>query len=259
MFVLTLAALSVVLPDGRRFHVVKSDEQAAAFIRTRVSDLANAAIAKKGAFSMSIGSGTTVAPLVDLTGAVDWTKVHVFFGNERTEGDAAGKCFSGAAELVSACGIQHVYRVPNMPAEKAAVEYEAVLRQVPRNVVDVCDERRGLPVLDLVLLGSGADGHCASLYPGSAQVVCSPGSDRAYLAAEGKGGITLSIDAIGTARHVLLSATKPAQADMVRKCLGWSNADTNTKWPAGMIAARPGDTEVEWLLTEDSAVELPAL
>ena len=68
MFVLTLAALSVVLPDGRRFHVVKSDEQAAAFIRTRVSDLANAAIAKKGAFSMSIGSGTTVAPLVDLTG-----------------------------------------------------------------------------------------------------------------------------------------------------------------------------------------------
>lgn len=95
--------------------------------------------------------------------------------------------------------------------------------------------------------------------PESAQVVCSPGSDRAYLAAEGKGGVTLTIDAIGTARHVLLSAAKPAQADMVRKCLGWSNADTNTKWPAGMIAARPGATEVEWLLTEDSAVELPAL
>jgi 6-phosphogluconolactonase/glucosamine-6-phosphate isomerase/deaminase len=79
-----------------------------------------------------------------------------------------------------------------------------------------------------------------------------------YLPAEGKGGITLSVDAISSARHVLLSAGKPAQADMVRKCLGWSNAATNTALPAGMITARPG-TEVEWLLTERSALELPAL
>ena len=45
---------------------------------------------------------------------------------------------------------------------------------------------------------------------------------------------------------------------MVRKSLGWSGAELNTKMPAGMIAARPG-TEVEWLLTEASAAELPAL
>ena len=85
------------------------------------------------------------------------------------------------------------------------------------------------------------------------------GDGRLVVPAEGKGGYTLSIDAIGTARNVILSAAKPTQADMVRKCLGWSGADKNTAWPAGMIAARPGKTEVEWLLTEDSAVELPAL
>ena len=66
------------------------------------------------------------------------------------------------------------------------------------------------------------------------------------------------MDAISSARHVLLSAGKPAQADMVRKCLGWSNAATNQALPAGMITAHP-ETEVEWLLTELSAVELPAL
>lgn len=110
----------------------------------------------------------------------------------------------------------------------------------------------------LLAAGSGADGHCASLYPESAQVVCSPGCESMYLAAEGKGGVTLSIDAICSARNVLLSAGKKAQADMVRKSLGWSNAAQNTKLPAGMVAAGEG-TEVEWLLTEESAVELPAL
>ena len=54
------------------------------------------------------------------------------------------------------------------------------------------------------------------------------------------------------------SPVHAAQADMVRKSLGWSGAELNTKMPAGMIAAQPG-TEVEWLLTEASAAELPAL
>ena len=150
----------------------------------------------------------------------------------------------------------NVYRVPALPAEEAAAAYAATMLATPN---EVCAERKGLPVLDLVLLGSGADGHCASLYPESSQVVCSPGSDQAYLPAEGKGGITLSLDAIGSAKNVMISAGKAAQSDMVRKCLGWSNAATNTKFPAGMIAARVPGTEVEWLLTQDSAADLPAL
>jgi len=252
-----LAPALVVLSDGRRAHVLKNDDAVATFIQTRVAELANAAIAQKGTFSMSIGSGTTVKPLTDMESAVDWSKVHLFFGNERTEGDAAGKCFNGAAELIKACGISNVYRVPSLAADEAAKEYEAMMRSAASGAVGTCT-RSGLPRLDLVLLGSGADGHCASLYPESPQVVCSPGCDRAYLPADGKGGITLSLDAIGSAHNVILSAGKAAQADMVRKSLGWSNAGTNHKLPAGMVAASD-DTQVEWLLTEDSAVELPAL
>lgn len=57
---------------------------------------------------------------------------------------------------------------------------------------------------------------------------------------------------------MILSAAKPTQASMVRKALAWSNADKNTACPAGMVAAASG-TDVEWVLTEASAVELPAL
>ena len=169
MLALACAAAALVLQDGRVAHVLKDDAAVARFIQSRVVELANAAIESKGAFSMSIGSGTTVAPLVELAGEVDFARVHLFFGNERTEGEAAGKCSDGAAQFVEACGVGHVYRVPHLAAAAAAAQYEASVRGVPSSVVGLC-ERTGLPALDLVLLGSGADGHCASLYPGSAQV-----------------------------------------------------------------------------------------
>ena len=256
----TTARGLVVLPDGRQCRILTDEHAVATHILSRVAALANEAIADKGAFSISIGSGTTVAPLAQLAGALDFDRVHVFFGNERTEGESAGKCFDGAADFVSVCGIpeSNVHRVPAGEASSSAALYEATLRGAPDNVVGVCS-RTGLPALDLVLLGSGADGHTASLYPDSAQVV-DAAADQACVAAEGKGGVTLTLHAINSARNVLLSAAKPAQSDMVRKALGWSNAATNVKLPAAMVqAAADGSTRVEWVLTEASAVELPAL
>lgn len=246
------------LADGRRCSIHADDDAVAARICDRVADIAKAAIAAKGSFSMSIGSGTTVAPLADLPPHLDFSCFHIFFGNERTEGDSAGKCFAPAlAGFVRKLGIPeaNVHAVPPGPAEASAEAYERLLREHP--AVGTC-ARNSLPSLDLVLLGSGADGHCASLYPDSSQVV--DAADRAVVAAEGKGGVTLSIECISSARNVLLSAAKPTQATMVRQALAWSNAATNTKCPAAMITAQPdGTTEVEWLLSEASAKLLPAL
>eukprot|EP00547_Thalassionema_nitzschioides_P005982 CAMPEP_0194205740 /NCGR_PEP_ID=MMETSP0156-20130528/4958_1 /TAXON_ID=33649 /ORGANISM="Thalassionema nitzschioides, Strain L26-B" /LENGTH=274 /DNA_ID=CAMNT_0038932099 /DNA_START=83 /DNA_END=907 /DNA_ORIENTATION=- len=250
----------IVLPDGRRVHIIKNNpllDNVGDFIISRVEELANAAIEEKGAFSMTIGSGTTVKPLAALAGRVDFTKVHIFFGNERTEGDAAGKCYRSGSEVFESLCIPegNLHRVPERTAEDAAEAYEAEIRNMPSEVVGV---KAGLPSFDLCLLGSGVDGHCASLYPKSSQVVVSPGNTHAYLAAEGKGGITISIDALNAARNVLLSAGKVSQSDMARKCLAWSNAATNHNLPAGMISTSLGAV-VEWILTEESAADLPAM
>lgn len=96
----------VVLPDGRRVHILQNDilvDAVGDFIVECVEHLAKEAIASKGAFSMTIGSGSTVKSLQFLAGrGVDFSKVHVFFGNERTEGEAAGKCFNGGAKVFAA-------------------------------------------------------------------------------------------------------------------------------------------------------------
>jgi 6-phosphogluconolactonase len=257
-----LTVLPKTLPDGRRVTIVKNDiltNSIGDFIVDRVEELAKAAIANKGAFSISIGSGTTVTPLSQLVDSkIDMKKVHVFFGNERTEGDAAGKCASFGAEVFSTLGIPeaNIHKVPEMLAEDAAKVYEAKMRAMPRDIVGINDN--GMSQLDLCLLGSGADGHCASLYPNSPQVTVSPGNSAAYLPAEGKGGITITIDAINSARNVIISAGKASQSDMARKSLSWSNASTNHALPAGMISTQEGAV-VEWILSHESAADLPAM
>jgi len=261
-FLVATTEAFATLPDGRRVNIIKNDillGSVGDYIVNRVEELAKSAIAGKGAFSMSIGSGTTVLPLVALADRVDFDKVHIFFGNERTEGEAAGKCARSGADVFKTLGIpaSNLHYVPELPAEEAATKYESEMRAMPREVVGLC-ENTNLPSLDLCLLGSGDDGHCASLYPNSQQVIASPGSTNAYLPAEGKGGITITIDAINSSRNVILSASKASQSNMARKCLSWSNAASNHALPAGMISTSEGAV-VEWILTHESAADLPAL
>ena len=250
----------IVLPDGRRVHVLRDELAMSEFIVSRVRELASTAISAKGGFSMSMGSGTTVEPLLGLMdeegvgGLLDLDKFHIFFGNERTEGDKAGKCLEGARRLMSTCKSIHVHPVPMVRAEGAAHLYSEELRAMPRSIVGTRSDS-GLPSLDLALLGSGPDGHVASLYPNSSQVLCSPGCDTPYVPAQGKGGITITLDTIMSSRHVIVSAGKSTQSDMVRRCLDRSYHPKDVNYPAGMIASSPG-TIVEWLLTEASAMDL---
>jgi len=157
---------------------------------------------------------------------------------------------------VDVCGIPRtqVYKVPGGDgagaAAGAAGEYESLIRGLSADVVGVC-LRTGLPALDLVLLGSGADGHCASLYPDSPQVCVSP-SSKLVVEAAGKGGTTFTLDLIQSARNVILSAPKAAQSKMVADAFNNPSASSNTQCPAGMISAGV-DTSVEWLLSKESA------
>jgi 6-phosphogluconolactonase len=85
-------------------------------------------------------------------------------------------------------------------------------------------ERDGeLPVLDLVVLGIGPDGHVASLFPGSPaldapeQVLCLGVHDSPKPPPE---RITLSLAVLRAARRCLLLATGASKADAVDAMLG---------------------------------------
>jgi 6-phosphogluconolactonase len=136
-------------------------------------DYAWQSIARYGKFCVALSGGSTPRLLFELLatpefrGQVDWAKVQVFWGDERAVPPEHPESNYGMArrELLLRVPIPPA-NVHRMEAEKANIgraadEYEEVLRKY----LDLDD--RGFPRFHLIFLGMGADGHTASLFPGT--------------------------------------------------------------------------------------------
>jgi 6-phosphogluconolactonase len=138
------------------------------------------AIATRGVAHIALTGGSSATGLYrelrsrERAAAVDWTRVHLWFGDDRVVPLDHVDSNAGLAirELLGPGGL------PLPPANLhamlaqadagqagagsvAAERYLAELAMVPHDLDD-------MPVLDLLLLGMGPDGHLLSVFPGSA-------------------------------------------------------------------------------------------
>src|SRR5688500_8208470 len=131
----------------------------------RVVRAADEAITLAGKFSLVLAGGSTPKVLYELLASdmyrdrIDWPKVEIYFGDERTVGpDHPDSNYRMAAEsLLTRVPIQpeNVHRMRGeIDPNEAAIEYGQLLKQ-----------KFGDGGPDLVLLGMGDDGHTASLFP----------------------------------------------------------------------------------------------
>jgi 6-phosphogluconolactonase len=120
-------------------------------------------IRERGGCAVALAGGASPRPVYERLARdpnalrVSWRDVQVYFGDERAvpPNDPASNYRMAAETLLGRVPIP-ADRVHRMPAERpdreaAALEYERALPEA----------------LDLLLLGMGADGHTASLFPGS--------------------------------------------------------------------------------------------
>jgi len=137
--------------------------------RDEVVARAQKALRARRRFTLALSGGSTPKKLYEsLAGAeIDWARTQIFFGDERcVPPDHADSNYRMAREaLLSKIAIpeKNVHRVKSEDAD-------------PERAAKVCEQelqgffklRPGeMPTFDLVLLGMGPDGHCASLFPGT--------------------------------------------------------------------------------------------
>lgn len=223
----------------------------------RLCELASECIADHGRFSVALAGGSTPADLYrHLAGpagsTVDWSKVHFFFGDERSVGPVhpdsnyrmAHECLFGPASIPEA----NIHRIEGeRPPSEAAKHYERALQAA----FDLDPGQH--PRFDLILLGLGPDSHTASLFPGTPAldvedrlVVANP---VAKLSTE---RITLTAPVLNAAARVWFVVTGAAKADAVAQVLT-GDRDPRLR-PAQLVQVAEGD--LRWWLDEAAAANL---
>jgi 6-phosphogluconolactonase len=227
-------------------------EQVAAAVAERVRGAAEQAIGVRGRFDLSLTGGEIMREIYARCAeeAVDWERVHVYWGDERAVApDHEDSNHRLAREaLLDPAGIPsaNVHRMPGEldDLEEAARRYEETLRR----------ELGATPVLDVVHLGVGPDGHVCSLFPGHdllgvrdrlvLPVLDSPRPPPRRL--------TITLPVIWRAREVWFIVAGEDTAPVVREAV----ADPTSTLPVA-LAAR-GAQRVTWFLDADAARELEA-
>ncbi|MDH3212062.1 MAG: 6-phosphogluconolactonase [Myxococcales bacterium] len=190
---------------------------------------ARAAVAERGRFTLAVSGGTTPWKMLRALADEDvpWQDVHLFQVDERvaSASDPDRNLVRLRESLLEHAPLPEA-QLHAMPVED--VDLEAAVLRYARTLADVAGSR---PVLDLVHLGLGADGHTASLVPGD-PVLDVEAADVALTANpyEGRLRMTLTYPLLDRARRILWLVTGASKADVLVRLRG---ADASI--PAGRV------------------------
>jgi 6-phosphogluconolactonase len=203
------------------------------------------------------GGGTGIGILSKLAEGdrIDWSKVHLFWGDDRyvPEADDERNYKQAREALLDRVDIPaaNVHAMPASDGEfgddldAAALAYEQVLAAN-------AEPGEPTPHFDVHLLGMGGEGHINSLFPHTPAV---RETDRMVVGVADSPKpppqrITLTLPAIQRSREVWLIVSGAAKADAVAAAVG--GADPVDVPAAGAV----GRDATVWLLDEDAASKL---
>jgi 6-phosphogluconolactonase len=182
------------------------------------------ALAKPEPFSLCLSGGSTPKALyrrlaqAPYRDAFPWDRTHLFWGDERfvPHDDALSNFRMVKEALLDHAPIpkDNIHPVPTngAPAD-AAARYQATLQTFYGG--DVLDPEK--PLFDVNLLGLGADGHTASLFPGTDVLKERTAWTAAVVGVKDEARITLTYPALESARHAVFLVEGEGKADILAR------------------------------------------
>jgi 6-phosphogluconolactonase len=247
----------VVLPDREA-----ASDAAARRIATALTE----AVAARGVAHWATTGGSTPGPIYrdlarePLLDTVPWTHVHLWWGDDRwAPPDGPLSNSLAARELLLADAPIPAAQIHAMPIAEAmaagrspawiAARYAEELR-----AANLPLDAAGFPSLDVVLIGIGPDGHCFSVFPGSAtwddpawaQAVPAPAHIEPHVAR-----VTLHPRILDAARLPIAVVHGASKAAILGRIFG---KRLDPRDLPGQLARRSGAV---WILDEAAAVILP--
>lgn len=230
-----------------RVHSYQSAEQLAEGIAQWICAHISQVLDNQRFYTWALSGGSTPMKLYQLLGrqyheAVDWKRVHFFWGDERLvpsndERNNAAKACEVFLDLLDIDPLQ-IHRVDTQKdAAVAAADYEKELLNFFNGFSHT---------FDLALLGLGDDGHTLSVFPGSSEVSHQGDEWVRYTRhpSDGTTRITLMPSIINRSRRVAFMVQGEGKAAILKEVL----QEKDPSYPAGLI--QPVNNELHWFIDE---------
>lgn len=222
----------------------------------RFAELAEVFVGSAGKFTVALSGGSTPKAMYSILAekpfadSLPWRSIYFFWGDERcVPPDHADSNYRMANEtLLSKVPVpqENIFRIPAEDAdhERAAANYSATLRKF---------FGEEWPRLDLVLLGMGADGHTASLFPGTAALRVKDRIAAAnYVQRLQAWRITHTAEAINRALNIIFLVAGLDKAATLKEVI--EGPRDPEKYPSQLI--EPNYNSLLWMVDEAAASRL---
>ena len=238
----------------RDVRVFRSLSELSAAAAVHAAALLSDTVASSGRCRLVLAGGETPKTLYEMLASrfgatIPWQHAHVFWGDERyvPHTDARSNYHMARETLLDhvPCPADQVHPMPThftRPSD-AAREYDRLL--------DVA--LGGGAAFDVVFLGLGADGHIASVFPGSPAI-----DDRSHWALgvtapiEPATRLTLTVAALQRSRRIMMLAAGESKAAALRDTLA-ASADPRRHPAAALVRSHP---DLTWWVDEQAAALL---
>ena len=211
-----------------KIDVLADADSVARAAASMIAEKARSGVAARGRFIMAVSGGRTPWMMLRALSNQDmpWEKVHVVQVDERVA--PAGHPDRNLTHLRNSLfthvplPMDHIYAMPVEAAdlEAAATQYAETLQELAGSP----------PVLDLVHLGLGSDGHTASLIPGDPVLKVAEADVALTGLYQGRRRMTLTYPILNRSRCILWLVTGSEKAGMLARL-----RDRDLSIPAGLV------------------------